>query len=49
MEINFLLSVVFSLDMILFFHSYTEKNDFTEISTNLARYRSDNNFVGLSK
>jgi len=26
-----------------------EKNDFVEVSKNLARYRSENNFVGLSK
>jgi len=25
------------------------KNDFAEVSKNLARYRSENNFVGLSK
>ena len=26
-----------------------EKNDFAEVSKNLDRYKSENNFVGLSK
>jgi len=31
-------------------HSYIHgKNDFAEVSKNLARYRSENNFVGLLK
>jgi len=25
------------------------KNDFAEVSKNLVRYRSENNFIGLSK
>jgi len=35
--------------MNFFLYFFTEKNDFAEISKNLARYRFENNFVGSSK
>jgi len=31
------------------FDCFIRKNDFVEVSKNLARYRSENNFVELSK
>jgi len=34
---------------IQYVHKYIRKNDFVEVSKNLARYRFENNFVELSK
>jgi len=34
---------------LLHFSTMHEKNDFAEVSKNLARYRLENNFVGPSK
>jgi len=44
--------IFFYLELLLNFDSIRDahkKNNFAEISKNLARYKSENNFVGSSK
>jgi len=40
-------SLTLDIDKVSIFN-YTKKNGFVEISKNLARYKSKNNFIGLS-
>jgi len=43
---RYIIRIYISKLFILFIH---EKNDFAKVSKNLSGYRSENNFVGLSK